>query len=149
MALDLIVCGVGGRMGGAVVRAIQQTRGVKLIAAIDKPGSARLGKDAGEISAAGRLDVEVADEIGSYLIPNRVIIDFTNAQASLAHHRAAAEKKVPIVIGTTGFSAQQFAEIKKLSRRTATLLSPNMSLGVNLLLNVLGKVAEKLGDDYD
>src|SRR5207253_740214 len=149
MALDLIVCGVGGRMGGAVVRAIQQTRGVKLIAAIDKPGSARLGKDAGEISAAGRLDVEVADEIGSYLIPNRVIIDFTNAEASLAYLRNAAKKKVPMVIGTTGFSAQQLAEITKLSRQTATLLSANMSLGVNLLVNVLGKVAEKLGDDYD
>ena len=103
MPLDLIVCGVGGRMGGAMVRAIQQTRGVKLIAAIDKPGSARLGKDAGEISAAGRLDVEVADEIGSYLIPNRVIIDFTNAEASLAYLRNAAKKKVPMVIGTTGW----------------------------------------------
>src|SRR2546428_13475615 len=111
MPLDLIVCGVGGRMGGAMVRAIQQTRGVKLIAAIDKPGSARLGKDAGEISAAGRLDVEVADEIGSYLIPNRVIIDFPNAQASLAHHRVAAEKNVPIFIATTGFNAQHLAVI--------------------------------------
>jgi 4-hydroxy-tetrahydrodipicolinate reductase len=149
MALDLIVCGVGGRMGGAVVRAIQQTRGVKLIAAIDKSGSARLGKDAGEISAAGRLNVLVSDNLTPHLRSSTVIIDFTNAEASLAYLRNAATKKVPMVIGTTGFSAQQLAEIKKLSRRTATLLSANMSLGVNLLVNVLGKVAEKLGDDYD
>ena len=53
----IIVCGVGGRMGGAVVRAIQQSPDVKLVAAIDKPGSARLGKDAGEMSAAGHLGV--------------------------------------------------------------------------------------------
>jgi len=54
-----------------------------------------------------------------------------------------------MVIGTTGFHAQQLAEIKKLSRRTPVIVAANTSLGVNLLVNVLGKVAEKLGDDYD
>ena len=63
MTLGLIVCGVGGRMGGAVVRAIAQSPDFKLTAAIDKRGSARLGKDAGEISAAGRLGVSVSGEL--------------------------------------------------------------------------------------
>ena len=149
MALGLIVCGVGGRMGGAVVRAITQSAAFKLIAAIDKPGSARLGKDAGEISAAGRLGVGVSEKIEPHLKSNAVIIDFTNAEATLAHLRAAANKKVPIVIGTTGFDARELVEIKKLSRSTPTILAANTSLGVNLLVSVLGKVAEKLGDDYD
>ena len=149
MTLGLIVCGIDGRMGGAVVRAITQSPGFKLAAAIDRPGSARLGKDAGEISAAGRLGVAVSEKIEPLLKSNTAIIDFTNAEASLVYLRAAAKKKVPMVIGTTGFNARQLAEIKKLSRRTPTLLSANMSLGVNLLINVLGQVAEKLGDDYD
>ena len=149
MTLGLIVCGVGGRMGEAVVRAIAQSPGFKLTAAIDKQGSARLGKDAGEISAAGHLGVAVSEAIEPHLKSNTVVIDFTNPEASLNTLRAVAKKKAPMVIGTTGFNAQQLDEIKKLSRRTAVIVAANTSLGVNLLVNVLGKVAEKLGDDYD
>ena len=149
MSVGLIVCGVGGRMGGAVVRALTQSPGVKLIAAIDKTGSVRLGKDAGEISGAGHLGVVVSETIEPQLKSNTVIVDFTTPESSLNILRAAAAKKVPMVIGTTGFNSQQLAEIKKLSRRTPVIVAANTSLGVNLLVNILGKVAEKLGDDYD
>jgi 4-hydroxy-tetrahydrodipicolinate reductase len=149
MTVGVIVCGVGGRMGGAVVRAVAQSPGFKLAAGIDKRDSIRLGKDAGEISAAGRLGVAVSEAIEPHLKSDTVIIDFTNPEASLNSLRAAARKKIPMVIGTTGFNAQQLAEIKKLSRRTAVIVAANTSLGVNLLVNLLGKVAEKLGDDYD
>ena len=136
-------------MGGAVVRAIKHTAGVELVAGIDKPGSPRLGKDAGEISAAGHLGVAVSDEIEPYLQPNTVIIDFTQPEVSLGYLRAAAKKVAPIVIATTGFNPQQSAEIKRLSRRVPTLLSANTSLGVNVLVSLLGKAAKMLGDDYD
>ena len=149
MALGIIVCGVGGRMGGAVVRAIAQSADYRLVAAIDKPGSARLGKDAGEISAAGNLAVPVTDQLGLALKPNSVIIDFTNPEASLGFLRAAAKKSTPMMIATTGFTARQQSEIKRLSRRTPTLLSANTSLGVNVLVSLLGKAAKMLGDDYD
>jgi 4-hydroxy-tetrahydrodipicolinate reductase len=149
MMLGLIVCGAGGRMGGAVVRAISQTGGVQLAAAIDKPGSARLGKDAGEISGAGHLGVQVTDMIQPQLKPNTAIIDFTNPEASLGYIRAAAKKLTPVVIATTGFNPKQLAEIQRLSRRTPTLLSANTSLGVNVLISLLGKAAKMLGDDYD
>ena len=149
MALGLIVCGVGGRMGGAVVRTAAQTAGVRLAAAIDKPGSARLGKDAGETSAAGHLGVTIGDKIEQHLKSNTVIIDFTNPEASLGYLRDATKKAVPIVIATTGFNSKQLAEIKRLSRRTPTLLSANTSLGVNVLISLLGRAAKMLGDDYD
>jgi 4-hydroxy-tetrahydrodipicolinate reductase len=150
MALGIIVCGVGGRMGGAVVRAIAQSADYRLVAAIDKPGSARLGKDAGEISAAGNLAVPVTDQLEPALKPNAVIIDFTNPEASLSFLRAAAKKKsTPMVIASTGFTPRQQSEIKRLSRRTPTLLSANTSLGVNVLVSLLGKAAKMLGDDYD
>ncbi|MGH7825477.1 MAG: 4-hydroxy-tetrahydrodipicolinate reductase [Candidatus Binatia bacterium] len=149
MALGLIVCGAGGRMGGAVIRAIPQTAGVKLVAAIDKPGSARLGQDAGEISAAGSLGVPVSGKVDSYLGAGTVIIDFTNPEASLGYLRAAARKNIPIVIATTGFNPKQLAEIKRLARRAPTLVAANTSLGVNVLVSLLGKAAKMLGDDYD
>jgi 4-hydroxy-tetrahydrodipicolinate reductase len=149
MPLGLIVCGVGGRMGGAVVRAAKETAGIELVSAIDKSGSRRVGKDAGEIAAAGHLGVEVSDAIESHLKPSTVIIDFTNPEASLGYLRAAAKRAVPIVIATTGFNPEQLAEIKRLSRHAPTLLSANTSLGVNVLVSLLGKAAKMLGDDYD
>ena len=149
MGLGFIVCGVGGRMGGAVVRGIKETPGVELAAAIDKPDSARIGKDAGEISAAGPLRVQVVSDISPYLKPNRVIVDFTNAEASMGYLRAAAVKRVPIVIGTTGFTQEQLEEIQKLSVQTPIIVAANTSLGVNLLVNLVGEAAKKLGDDYD
>ena len=147
--LNLIVCGAGGRMGTAVVRALAQTAGMTLVAAIDKPGSPRLGKDAGEISGAGNLGITVSDKIEPYLSPGTVIIDFTRPEASLSYLRAASKKAVPIAIATTGFDPRQTAEIKRLSRRTPALLSANTSLGVNVLVSLLGKAAKMLGDDYD
>jgi 4-hydroxy-tetrahydrodipicolinate reductase len=149
MAVGIIVCGVGGRMGGAVVRAVKDSTGVELVGGIDKPGSARVGKDAGEISAAGRLGISVTDKIEPLLKPNTLIIDFTTPEASLGFASIAAKTGTPIVIATTGFTSNQQAEIKRLSRRTATLLSANTSLGVNVLISLLGKAAKMLGDDYD
>jgi 4-hydroxy-tetrahydrodipicolinate reductase len=148
MALGIIVCGVGGRMGGAVVRAIQESD-CRLVAAIDKPGSARLGRDAGEICAARHLGVAVSDRLDAALGSHAVIIDFTHPAASMDFLRSAAKKRTPIVIASTGFDDKQLAEIKRLSRRTPTLLSANTSLGVNVLISLLGKAATMLGDDYD
>jgi 4-hydroxy-tetrahydrodipicolinate reductase len=108
-----------------------------------------LGQDAGEISAAGRLGTIVSDKIELFQKPNTVIIDFTNPEASLSYLRAALKKATPIVIATTGFTPRQVAEIKRLSRGVPTLLSANTSLGVNVLVSLLGKAAKMLGDDYD
>ena len=149
MSLGIIVCGVGGRMGGAVVRALRQSGDCRLAAAVDRPGSARVGKDAGEIAAAGRLGIAVTDDLDGALGPNSVIIDFTNPEASLGFIRSAARSRAPIVVATTGFDAEQMAAIRRLARRTPILLSANTSLGINVLVSLLGKAAKMLGDDYD
>ena len=149
MAIAIIVCGVGGRMGGAVIRALKDDSRLTLAAAIDRPGSLRLGKDAGEISGVGRLGVVVTEKLEPQLKRNSVIVDFSAPAASLNFLRAAAKERIPMVIATTGFSARQFNEIKRLSRRTPTLLSANTSLGVNVLVALLGQAAKMLGDDYD
>jgi 4-hydroxy-tetrahydrodipicolinate reductase len=132
-----------------VVRSIQQTSGVRLIGAIDRPGSSRIGKDAGEVAGVGRLGVSVGHRIEAFLKTDTVAIDFTNPKASLGFLRAATKMQTPIVIGTTGFSPKELAEIKKLSRRTKVVLSANTSIGINLLQSLLGDVAQTLGEDYD
>lgn len=149
MAQGIIVCGVGGRMGGAVIRAAQQSADIEVVAAIDRAKSKRIGKDAGEISGISRLGVTVSERIAPALKTNSVIIDFTNPEASLGFLTAAAKLRIPIVIATTGFDTRQLSAIKRLARRTPTLLSANTSLGVNVLVALLGKAAKMLGDDYD
>lgn len=160
-ALGLIVCGPGGRMGGTLVRLIQDTAGVTLAAAVDHPGSERLGRDAGEVAGAGHLGIEIVDRIepaaGEKRITRvkrvtgekRVIVDLTTPEASVAHMKAAAKTATPIVIGTTGFNTRQLRQIRILAAGTPTVLAPNMSLGVNLLLGLVSQVARSLGDAYD
>lgn len=148
-SLGLIVCGVGGRMGGAIVRLIQDTPGVVLAGATDRAGSPRLGQDAGEVAGAAHLGVAIVDRIAAPDGQRGVIVDFTTPEASVAHMKAAARIGIPIVIGTTGFQARQLRQIRTLAAKTPTVLAPNMSLGVNLLLDLVDQVARSLGDAYD
>jgi 4-hydroxy-tetrahydrodipicolinate reductase len=136
-------------MGGAVVRVIQETPGAKLVAAVDRPGSPRIGKDAGELAGLGQLGVPVGDRIASELKGRPVIIDFSRPEASISYLKEATKKRWPIVIGTTGFTDKQWSQIKVLARQTRALVAPNMSVGINLLLGLLGPVAQSLGQEYD
>ena len=147
--LGLIVCGVGGRMGAVIVRLIQETPGVKLVGATDRTGSSRIGKDAGELAGVGNLGVTVEERIEAATPDKPVVVDFSQPDASVRHMQVAAKRELPIVIGTTGFTSQQLRQIRRLAKKTPTVLAPNMSLGINLLLAVVGQVARTLGDAYD
>ena len=147
--LGVIVCGAAGRMGSTLVRLIHESGAMKVVGAIEFAGSPQLKKDAGEIAGVGRIGVPITAQLSPLLKGQIVVIEFSTPAATLEHVKLAAEKKIPVVIGTTGSDQNQLAEIKKLSRRTPILLSANMSLGVNLLVSILGKVAKTLGDDYD
>ena len=147
--LGLVVCGVGGRMGGAIVRLIQETPGVVLAGATDRTGSPRIGQDAGEVAGTGQLGVPVTDRFEAPAEERRVVVDFTTPEASVAHMKAAVKSGTAIVIGTTGFQARQLRQIRTLAAKTPTVFAPNMSLGVNLLLDLVGQVARSLGDAYD
>ena len=147
--VEIVVCGAAGRMGSTIVRLSQQSPGIKIVGAIEFSGSPAIGRDAGEIAGVGNLGVAISDEIGPLLNDGRVIIDFTQPQASLGFLRAAVGKSAPMVLCTTGFSGAEVAEIEKLAPQTRVVFSANMSVGVNLLLSILGNVAKTLGDEYD
>jgi 4-hydroxy-tetrahydrodipicolinate reductase len=147
--LGLIVCGAAGRMGSTLTRLIQQDKGLRLVGAIETAASPQINKDAGELAGVGKIGVAVTTDLSQLLHGRVVIVEFTTPEATLEHARAAARKNVPMIVGTTGSNQKQLAELKKLSRRTPILVSANMSLGVNLLVSVVGKVARMLGDDYD
>jgi 4-hydroxy-tetrahydrodipicolinate reductase len=148
-SLGLIVCGAAGRMGSTVVRLAHENGAMQLVGAIEASSSPQIGRDAGEVAGVGKVGVPITAQFPREAKGQTVIVEFSTPEATLGHARLAAAKKIPIVIGTTGWQPTRVAEIKKLARRTPVLMSPNMSLGVNLLVSLMGKVAGMLGDDYD
>jgi 4-hydroxy-tetrahydrodipicolinate reductase len=136
-------------MGSTIVRLVHQSGTMKVAGAIEGSASPQINKDAGDVAGVGHIGLPITVELLPLLKGQVIIVEFSTPDATLEHVRLAAKKKVPMVIGTTGLNQAQLAEVKKLSRRTAILVSANMSLGVNLLVSLLGKVAKTLGDDYD
>jgi 4-hydroxy-tetrahydrodipicolinate reductase len=147
--LGVIVCGAAGRMGSTLVRLINESRELKLAGAVEAADNPNIGKDAGEAAGVGRLGIPIVAELAPLLKNQSVVVEFTAPEATIEHVRIAARKNIPIVVGTTGLKPKQHEEIKKLARTGRILISANMSLGVNLLVSLLGKVAGILGDEYD
>lgn len=147
--IDVVVAGAAGRMGSRIVACLAGDPDLRLVAALEAPGHAALGADAGEAAGLPRLGVPLTDDAGAALTAGRVVIEFSTPEATLAHLRRAAGAGARAVVGTTGFSGPQREEIAGLAARTAILLSPNMSVGVTLALRVLDLMARALGDDYD
>ena len=144
-----IVCGAAGRMGNRIVALMQEASDVALAGAVERPGHPCLGKDAGETAGIGTIGINIVSDLRSVVKEGQVILDFTAPQAAIAHLAVAAEAKVPMVFGTTGLSAADQNRARELSATVACVLSPNMSIGVNVLFRVLAEVASILGSDYD
>ncbi len=147
--IKAIVAGAGGRMGGRIITMINDADGIALGGAFEHPDSPAVGKDAGEVAGVGPLGVEVASSLGDVMDSGDVIIDFTFHEATVKHAELAAESGKPMVIGTTGFSAEELETIKGLAHKFPCVQAPNMSVGVNLLYKLVDMAARVLGDDYD
>lgn len=147
--VEIVVCGAAGRMGSTIVRLSQQFPDIELVGAVEFAGSPAIGKDAGEVAGLGKLGVAIGEQIEPLLNEKVVMIDFTQPKASLGFLKAAVKKSSSMVLCTTGFDAAEIAGIEKLAPQTRVVFSANMSVGVNLLLSILGNVARTLGDDYD
>ena len=145
-----VVTGVAGRMGSSIVRFVRDADDMKLVGATERPGSAHIGLDVGLACRLGALEIPIVDNLTEAIGAGaEVVIDFSSAEASLPHSRTCAEKKIPLVVGTTGFSAKVREEIKEASKQIPILMAPNMSVGVNLMLRLAAEAARVLGDAYD
>jgi 4-hydroxy-tetrahydrodipicolinate reductase len=146
---QVVVAGAAGRMGNRIVACLADTPGLRLVAALEAPGHPSLGADAGELAGVRKAGVAVGADAAAAVTPDRVLIEFSVPEASLDHLRLVAKSGARAVIGTTGFSAAQRAEIGELARRAAILLSPNMSVATNVAFKLLATMAKALGDEYD
>ena len=146
---DVVVAGAAGRMGNRLVALLQEDTELRLVAALEAPGHPALGRDAGEAAGVGRLTVPITADAEAVLGKDRILIEFSVPEASLAHARLVARQGGRAVIGTTGFTAAQRGELAAIGRSIAILVAPNMSVGVNVAFRILADMARMLGDDYD
>lgn len=146
-ATRVAVAGASGRMGRTLIEAVQAADDCRLSAALDLPGSPALGQDAAAFlgQASG---VAIASDL-SALAGSHCLIDFTRPEGTLAHLKACVQQGVKLVIGTTGFTDAQKAEIAEASKHIAIMMAPNMSVGVNVTLKLLEMAAKALSTGYD
>lgn len=143
-AMKLVVVGAGGRMGQTVLRLIQATEGAVLHAAVARPGSPLIGKDAGELAGLGAVGVPVSDDPLAAFLHADGVIDFTSPAVSVEYAGLAAQARIVHVIGTTGCTAEDDAKIAAAARHARIVKSGNMSLGVNLLSVLVKQAAQAL-----
>jgi 4-hydroxy-tetrahydrodipicolinate reductase len=141
------VLGATGKMGGAIIRAITATPGATLAAAVERAGHPALGQDAGVIAAGASAGVPIT--AGTPANKTDVWIDFSVPAATLAAVKAAASMGVAMVIGTTGLSPGDRQELREAARQIPIVFTPNMSVGVNVLLKLVADAARVLGPGYD
>jgi 4-hydroxy-tetrahydrodipicolinate reductase len=142
------IAGAGGRMGRALLEAATSTEGVALGAALEAAGSPWVGRDAGDLAPAAR-GIAIGTDPAAALKAADTLVDFTRPEGTAAHLRACRAARRSMVIGTTGFAPAGVDEILAAAKEIAIVMAPNMSVGVNVMLDLVAKAAKALGPDFD
>lgn len=144
------ITGAAGRMGRTLIEAIAMAGdGLKLAAAIERPESSLLGADAGELAGLGSNGVALVGSLEEVIGDIDVLIDFTVPAATLANAALCAREGIALVIGTTGFTADEQARLEAAAAVTPVCKASNFSTGVNLCFKLLDMAARVLGDEVD
>jgi 4-hydroxy-tetrahydrodipicolinate reductase len=143
------VVGCAGRMGINLLREIAATGDAAIAGGTEMPGHAALGRDIGELAGLDKLGVKVGDNPDALFAASDVILDFTLPDATTRHAHVAAETGTALVIGTTGTTAEQDKAIAGAAAQVAIMRAANMSVGVNLLLQLVERTAVALNEDFD
>jgi 4-hydroxy-tetrahydrodipicolinate reductase len=142
----LIVCGAAGRMGRCIIALAVEAGRFEVVGAIEKAGQPDIGKDAGLVAGVAGLNIRIADD---FTTKADVVIDFSLPEAVDKTIDYCIKNNVALVLGTTGLSAQQQEKLSVAAGKIPVVCATNMSVGMNTLFSLAGKVASMLGDDYD
>ncbi|MDQ2075785.1 4-hydroxy-tetrahydrodipicolinate reductase [Marinimicrobium sp. ABcell2] len=149
MTTRIAIAGASGRMGKALIEILAAHSDARLTVAVGNPGSSLLGADVGELAGVGKLGVTLTAELAANSNDFDVLIDFSTPAATLKHAALCAEKGLGLVVGTTGFSAEEKAALEGQGQNTPLCVAANYSTGVNLCLKLLDTAARVMGDDAD
>jgi 4-hydroxy-tetrahydrodipicolinate reductase len=144
----IAIAGSAGRMGRALLEAVAQSADFRLKSALERADSPFVGKDAGEIIGVPN-GVVISDDVEAALSGCDVLVDFTRPEATMHYLDICVAEGVKMVIGTTGLSDEDRARLKVAANKTAIVLAPNMSVGVNLVFSLLDVAARVLAEGYD
>ena len=145
--VKLAITGAAGRMGRRIVAlAMEEPKRFKVVSAMEMAGHAAMGGDVGLLAGATACGVAISEAMQG---EPQAVIDFSAPSGTLTWVKAARQRKIGIVIGTTGLTESQLADIADAASEIPVVQAPNMSVGVNLLFRIVGEVAKALGPDYD
>ncbi len=142
------IAGACGKMGRRIAVLAAADPEIKIISALEKEDSPEKGKDLGDVIGAGKMDVPVMTGTDEALRDTECLVDFTLPGSTLEHVAVCREKKVPMVIGTTGLGEEAEDVIGEASKEIPIVFSPNMAIGVNVLFNIVSEAARVLGRDF-
>ena len=146
MKTKLVVVGAAGRMGKRIVALAVDSGEFDIVGAVERQSHPDIDKDAGLLAGAGAIDIKLTDTFSK---GGEVAIDFSLAEAADETLEHCLENKLALVSGTTGLSSAQREKFKAASKTIPIIYGTNMSVGMNVLFNLVGKVATMLGDEYD
>jgi 4-hydroxy-tetrahydrodipicolinate reductase len=144
-----VVAGAAGRMGARIIHMIQKSEEIELLGVFEKPGHPSIGKDIGEVVGLSKMHIELKGDISEVMESADVLIDFTTPECTLNNIRFVAKTRQAMVIGTTGITAEKEKEVRFLAQKIRCVMSPNMSVGVNVLFKVVEDMCGILGKGYD
>jgi len=145
--IKIAITGAAGRMGRRIAALAIESEQFDIAGAVDAPGHEAIGRDIGELAGVGAVGVPVTEDIGQAKVD--VLIDFSLPESTMVWLEVCRSEGIGMVIGTTGLTPSQQAAVVDASRAAPIVQAPNMSVGVNVLLKVVGEVARALGEDYD
>ncbi|MEM9342853.1 MAG: 4-hydroxy-tetrahydrodipicolinate reductase [Pseudomonadota bacterium] len=145
----VVIAGVSGRMGQMLLRLVLESKTLRLVGALERAGHDWVGKDVGTASGGTALGVTVGDDPAATLQGAGALLDFTSPDATVAFAQTAADTGAVHVIGTTGFADSHLAALDKAAERAVLVRAGNMSLGVNLLVQLTRNVAAALDTEFD
>ncbi len=149
MNTKLVISGCLGRMGKSIARIAFVDPEIKLIAGIEASDSPSIGLDLGSVALGEERDALIMADLKDCIADTDVVIDFSSTAATLNNLKIISKHVKSVVIGTTGFNEKELEDLKSFSRDIAILISPNMSIGINVLFNIIPQLTQMLGDDYD
>ena len=147
--IGVIINGACGRMGRLIIRGVSEQANMEIAGAIEFTGHPQIGSDAGVVAGIGEIGVAVTDNLEDVLESADVVIEFSKPEATLQHLREVVNADKAMVIATTGFDSDELATVNELASQIRCVMAPNMSLGVNVMIQALELIAKALGDDYD
>ena len=145
----IVITGASGRMGQMLIKTVLDSDKARLVGVVERSGHPWVGLDLGLAMGGSEIGVMVSDDPQAVFAQAQAVIDFTSPEATLAFSKMAAEAGAVHVIGTTGMSEAQIAALKPAAAKTVLVRAGNMSLGVNLLVQLTKKVAAALDEDFD